>query len=181
MHSRKSEGAGVCILTAVAALSAGFAASAADSASRQRHGATVIAAPIERFPCHWSQTHVRELIALVEESRQRGFEPDDFGLPALRSELVQSVELYRRPTTVQLDSLACAAALALVRAYRHQDIVYTAFDTESRRDEVALAAALRADRLRDWIEAAAAGCAGGCGRRRGSNLTLRGAITSAAQ
>jgi len=103
-------------------------------------------APAQRFD--WSKAQVQELIAAIEDSRTHGFDPADYGLAALRGELELCAELLNAPGSVQLDTLARSAALALASDYRRPR-------AQRRLQDQALAAELdaarRQGRLRAWF------------------------------
>jgi hypothetical protein len=147
MMTKRDDGPKARGSAAVALVAAALLGSSADGALRS---GSIISAPPVAKQLHaarhiWSPEQVRELIRLVEESRLRGLDPDDYGLAALRSELDQSVTFYRTDGSRQLDALAHASAVALARAYRRQGPV----------DDASLARALRTNGLRAWIGAPA--------------------------
>jgi hypothetical protein len=121
------------------------AAASGALASRDDAGAFPAArsAFVER-DSHWKPAQVRQLIAVIEESENNGFDPDRHGLAALRSELEQSSELWGRAGTHQLDVLARAAALSLANEYRGR-----AGQRAASADEVD--SALASGELRSWL------------------------------
>lgn len=69
---------------------------------------------------HWTPDEVRDLIATIERSEKLGYDPSSYGLAALRSELDQSVLLWGRAGSRQLDVLAQTSALALANDVRRR-------------------------------------------------------------
>lgn len=93
---------------------------------------------------HWTLDEVRDLIAAIERSEKRGYDSSSYGLAALRSELDQSVLLWGRSGSRQLDILARTSALALANDVRKR----TGADAVSREE---LNAALDMGQLPSWL------------------------------
>jgi hypothetical protein len=92
----------------------------------------------------WTPAEVRELIATIEHAEKLGLDPASYGLAALRSELDQSMTIWGRGGSRQLDTLAQTSALALANDVRLQ----TGTQTASAKD---LDAALNAGQLPVWL------------------------------
>jgi murein L,D-transpeptidase YcbB/YkuD len=109
----------------------------------------------ERADFVWSKPQVRELIDEIAAARAHGLDPSDYGLDALKGELVQTGELLEAGGGRQLDILADTAALALAgdyRAGRSSNGQFDWHDAPARavgRDE--LRQALRRGQLRAWL------------------------------
>jgi len=84
----------------------------------------------------------------IEHSRKDGFDPENYGLAALRSELEQSLAIWGSPHPRQLSVLAQTAALALANDYRRRGGGQTA-------NVAGLHAALLRGSLSQWITAGA--------------------------
>ena len=121
------------------------AAASGALASRDDAGAFPAARPaLIDQDIHWKPAQVRQLMAVIEDSEDNGFEPERYGLAALRSELEQSSELWGRAGTHQLDVLARTAALSLANDYRGKAGLRPA-----SADEVD--GALASGQLRSWL------------------------------
>jgi len=96
------------------------AAASGTLASRSPAAAVSGTAPIMANVQSWDHAHVRELIIVIEQSRKDGFDPEHYGLAALRSELEQSLAIWGSTHPRQLSILAQTAALALANDYRRR-------------------------------------------------------------
>lgn len=146
-HSRRVAPSGIATMSMLVMMLTAAATGA--FASHDRVPIVSVAAQTAEAPERpWQPAQVRMLIATIEESEKRGFDPSRYGIAALRSELDQSTELFGRAGTHQLDVLARTAAIALADDYRRR--------LNARPvDAAELDAARRAGRLRSWLVAGA--------------------------
>lgn len=142
-HRAVSSGAATAIMLSVmlAAAASGALASRDDAGAFPVRAA--LAAPAD-LSGHWTPAEIRQLMAVIEESEKAGFDPQNYGLAALRSELDQSTELSSRAGSRQLDVLASTAALALANDYRERAHVRLASDEDVK-------GALASGQLRAWL------------------------------
>jgi hypothetical protein len=104
----------------------------------------------------WTVDQVSILIAELMTVRKLGLDPADYGLPALRGELIQVREVLGASGSRQLDALADISALALAsdyRAGRFAAAINVAQTPQLRApvNLVELHRALRSNRLRPWL------------------------------
>lgn len=110
----------------------------------------------ERSGFAWSRSQVHELIEEIVAARAVGLDPSDYGLDALKGELVQTGELLGADGSRQLDMLADAAALALATDYRAGRSRDRQFDWHGAPSlaigRAELRGALARGRLRPWLQ-----------------------------
>lgn len=119
-------------------------------------GAAPTTAPAPVATHAWSKAQVAELIAEIAASREAGLDPDDYGIAALRGQLVLAAEVLGTDGSSQLDILADTAALSLARDYRSGVSpigVGVELPAPSAADRAALRNALRSGTLRSWLQA----------------------------
>jgi len=125
------------------------AAASGTLASRSPAAAVSGTAPIMANVQSWDHAQVRELIIAIEQSRKDGFDPEHYGLAALRSELEQSLAIWGSTHPRQLSILAQTAALALANDYRRRR------DGRQAANVADLRTALLRGGLSQWITAGA--------------------------
>jgi len=147
-HATSSTASASGAITLVTLLIMIMAAASGTLASRSPAATASGTAPIMADVQSWDHAQVRELIIAIEHSRKDGFDPENYGLAALRSELEQSLAIWGSPHPRQLSVLAQTAALALANDYRRLGGRQTANAAD-------LHAALLRGSLSQWITAGA--------------------------
>lgn len=146
-HSRAGLSGSVTVFMLLVMIAA---AASGSLGPRERASALPTMRPASSQKLNWTAGEIHSLIVTIEESERNGFDSRRYGLAALKSELEQTTELWGRPGTRQLDTLANSSAVALANDYRDRAGLAPVTTRE-------LDAVLKEGNLHAWLMASSVG------------------------